>query len=63
MIYELVFTDQAKTDLALLKRNEPAAFKKLLLFLLNCRNTRVQGQANQNLFPAVVQANGRVGSI
>ena len=33
MIYELDFTDQAKTDLALLKRNEPAAFKKATALL------------------------------
>ncbi len=33
MIYELDFTDQAKTDLTRLKRDEPAAFRKATILL------------------------------
>lgn len=37
MIYELVFSEQAKNDLARLKHNEPSAFRKAVKLLVELR--------------------------
>ncbi|MDR1198684.1 MAG: Txe/YoeB family addiction module toxin [Prevotellaceae bacterium] len=46
MIYNIDFTPQAKDDIALLKKSEPNAFKKLEKLLIEMREHPTSGTGN-----------------
>jgi len=43
MIFELIFAEEAKEDLAKLKRNEPAAYKKAVKLLIELQEHPTTG--------------------
>ena len=50
MIYNVTFSDDAKEDIKLLKRNEPSAYKKLIKLLIELQEHPTIGTGHPKPF-------------